>query len=862
LTGDRLRASPALVLALKQRAIVAPRMGDYADLPLGVGGVRLVERLTAGAHEPDALVAEVAAETGRPEEELRQVLDELVERRLVVAFDVPATDRPSEAAPSGGRPIDPDGMLVLPTPLVVRCGPDGFDAVDHDGRVRVRLDGTELLAAARFGHPATRDQAYRDHRDELGDRALDDDRFDRLVEQLVGSDLLVPFDLHDDAERRAQARNTEEMREAMRRQGAVQAEFDRLEAEHDARGGGDGRPKVVGVHTSWSGAPASLGMLLAHAKAYDGGALQQAYDFRPRLLYDDARLTEVAAEPGIFLFSNYIWSSDRNLEMSALVKRVNPFSITVHGGPDTPKYEADVEEYFAAHPHVDVTVRGEGEATFAEMLDALRGAVGDGPPDLSVLGDVPGLSYRDGDRVVRSADRDRIAELDTIPSPVLTGLFDGFIPAGSSGAVVLETNRGCPYGCTFCDWGSATLSRIRKFDLDRVFAELEWCARHEMLTVGIADANFGIFERDVEIAQKIADLKAVYGYPRFVGNNYAKNTVKHLSQIIEIFTEAGIVCEGKMSMQSLDEGTLATIRRKNIKVEKYNDLSAEFRKNRLPLSVDLMMGLPGSSPETLRNDLQGCIGRDVRVILHATMLLPNSPMNEPEYRAEHGITAKPGEVLKETATYTRDEWDQMYRLTEAFYLVENFGILRHVAKYVHAETGTREIDFYEGFVEAAYREPERWPLAFVTFQALPHLMVPPVSWRLFVDEVRRYLVDVVGVVDDSALATVLEVQHALLPARERTFPLELSLAHDFVEWHHTVLRARDESDRDGWHERIPKLREFAPGTLRIDDPFGVCTTSVGGSLVSLSVESSWDFESPVSRPRQRLLEAEPERVAG
>src|SRR5690606_16688595 len=163
---------------------------------------------------------------------------------------------------------------------------------------------------------------------------------------------------------------------------------------------------------------------------------------------------------------------------------------------------------FADNPHVDITVRGEGEATFADLLMALRGSVGDGPPDLSVLGDVPGLCFRLGDRVVRTADRDRIADLDTIPSPVLTGLFDGFIPAESNGAVVLETIRGCPYGCTFCDWGSATLSRIRKFDLDRVFAELEWCAEHHMLTVGIADANFGIFERDVQIAEKIAELKA------------------------------------------------------------------------------------------------------------------------------------------------------------------------------------------------------------------------------------------------------------------------------------------------------------------------------------------------------------------
>jgi hypothetical protein len=76
-----------------------------------------------------------------------------------------------------------------------------------------------------------------------------------------------------------------------------------------------------------------------------------------------------------------------------------------------------------------------------------------------------------------------------------------------------------------------------------------------------------------------------------------------LSRIIEVFTEVGITAEGKMSMQSMDEGTLATIKRKNIKVQKYDDLSVEFSKNRLPLSVELMMGLPGSSLTTLRNDL-------------------------------------------------------------------------------------------------------------------------------------------------------------------------------------------------------------------------------------------------------------------
>ena len=88
--------------------------------------------------------------------------------------------------------------------------------------------------------------------------------------------------------------------------------------------------------------------------------------------------------------------------------------------------------------------------------------------------------------VITRGETDRITDVDSIPSPYLTGLFDSFA-AGPGRAAMIETNRGCPYGCTFCDWGSATLSRVRKFDLQRVFDELEWAAKNRLETVAIAD---------------------------------------------------------------------------------------------------------------------------------------------------------------------------------------------------------------------------------------------------------------------------------------------------------------------------------------------------------------------------------------
>jgi radical SAM superfamily enzyme YgiQ (UPF0313 family) len=844
-----LWASASLAVAMRAQGAVLPRYGSEPDVPLDLAGLRLIESLTSTSGYP------TDRPTTEPCESLLQALEVrgLLRERGPDASHAPARDDVPRSD-DGHTGIADGEEVVLPTPLLLDCSPSGFEYVDHDGVVRVRLSAVEVLAALTFGLPTTVDAALVAQSAALGADALPESAFHELVGRLAVGGLLVPFDPTHPVHAR-QTRQSEAMREGMRRQGRVHEAFDRLEAEHDARASRTDRVKVVGFHTSWSGLPASLAMIIAAAKAHDGGKLEEHYDFRPRLFWDAGRLEQVTSgAPGIFLFSNYIWSSPINLEHSALVKERNPHHVTVHGGPNTPKYLGDVERYFAAHPHVDVAVHGEGEATFAHMLQALVGAVGDGPPNLAVLADVPGLSYRDGDRVVQTADRERIADLDSIPSPILTGLYDGFIPAGHSGAVIIETNRGCPYGCTFCDWGSATLSRVRKFDLDRLFAELEWCATHEFETIGIADANFGIFERDVDIAERIAELKATHGYPKFVGNNYAKNTVKHLSKIIEAFTDAGIVAEGKMSMQTFDEGTLATIHRKNIKVEKYYDLSGEFRRNQLPMMVDIMMGLPGSTPETFRNDLQQCINRAVRVAIHSTLLLTNSPMNEPAYREENGITAMPGEEVKETSTYTRADWERMDRLTWAYYVLENFGVLRQVATYVHAETGQREIDFYEALVADVHRDPEQWPLTRLSLQVLPELMVPPVSWKLFLDEVRAYLVDRVGIADDSALDTVLAVQHALLPARGRAFPFELTLPHDYQSWFTTLADLRDQGMFDDWHTALPPLRDFAPGRFVVDDPFDVCTTALGGSLRSLMVENAWDLESAVSRPRQRMTD--------
>ena len=466
-----------------------PRLREDGARPndfgaLGVAELLLLKELAQGAQPSSALLGHVAESTGVGEERLSELVSSLRTQGLLL-------DRPSAipavalAQRRGARP-EPglaDDRIVIPTPLVLRLSPSGFEHLDHLGRRLLSLDAVELAAASEFRRPVTAAEALEHHGRAAGPLALDSRAFAGLIDRLEDCGLTHRIANSGDG-RNTSSRVEREWRAAIHNLRLIGDAVERRTAEHEAERGdqpghnGLDMVDIMGVHPSGPCPPLAIAMVLAHAKAYDGGRLQQRFDFFPRWVTLKNRLPTFTKKPGVFLFSNYLWSVEYNLEVSAEVKRLSPGSITIHGGPDTPKYAEDVRRFFADHPQVDIAVRGEGEATTAGVFEALMDVeFGDGPPDLSPLRAVPGLCFRDGDEIVRTEDRDRIADVDLIPSPYLTGFLDAYGEAEESTAII-ETNRGCPYGCTFCDWGSATLSRIRKFDLDRVFAELEWCAQH------------------------------------------------------------------------------------------------------------------------------------------------------------------------------------------------------------------------------------------------------------------------------------------------------------------------------------------------------------------------------------------------
>jgi hypothetical protein len=599
----------------------------------------------------------------------------------------------------------------------------------------------------------------------------------------------------------------------------------------------DGRVPIYFVTHHLDHLPLALGMLRAAIMAHEGGALLARYQPLPIVAMSVRELQALYARfgPGVWLFSDYVWSVEYNLRLSALVKQIDRRNLTVHGGPSAPKYEQACERFMQEHPHVDVVVRGAGEDALVEALAVLaRGGI-DG------LAGVAGLTVRLDARIVRGAERPRLADLSSLPSPYATGMFDHY--GGAVIAAVLETNRGCPYSCTFCDWGSATQEKIHRFDLDRVKGEIEWIGRHRIRVLWIADANFGIFERDVEIAEFIARTRAQHGFPGEVVVNYPKNATERIARIVSIFVGAGICSQGIISIQTTDEATLRVIRRDNIKTKRYDELGATFRREGLPLATDLMIGLPGATPASFAADLQRYFDDDVAVKAYRTELLTNSPMADPDYMREHAIRVDASNLLIATASYSEADLARMLSLWSAFDLADGYGVMRYILRFVQWDHGVPATTFLTRLVDEVGRTPARWPALAWLLRHFARERCALGGWGPVYDELGRFVRELLVVDDEKALAVALQVSRLLMPEAGRELPRRYALELDFVGYFQHNVRSSPDARK--------RLRDMPTGTLEVSDPMGIGELDLGAFEQYDNHQVFYDLPAVIARHRSR-----------
>jgi len=318
-------------------------------------------------------------------------------------------------------------------------------------------------------------------------------------------------------------------------------------------------------------------------------------------------------EPHIFCFSNYVWNYEYNKKIAEAVKKKYPNCLISFGGPQVTKRPKE-NKLFENHPYIDTISHGEGERNFLLLLeDYLKGET----------------------KQIYSFDR--LEELD-FPSPYGLGLFDRMIKENPTynWNTVLETNRGCPFKCTFCDWGNLTYSKIKKFNLERIFEDLEWAGKNKIGYVTIADANFGCFkERDMYITEKMVEVQKKYGYPETVDASWYKNLTKEVIDIVKKFIENGFNRGFSLSLQSMNEETLESIERANMKLNKFNEILDLCNEQQIPSYTELILGLPHETKDTWISGITKLLeaGQHNSIESWLTQMLENSQLNQE--RDEH-----------------------------------------------------------------------------------------------------------------------------------------------------------------------------------------------------------------------------------
>lgn len=443
--------------------------------------------------------------------------------------------------------------------------------------------------------------------------------------------------------------------------------------------------------------PYSVGCLWSYAQQFED--ITSNFDMKDFIFKreDPQTVLDRLEDPKICGFSVYVWNENYCIEMAKLVKQRYPDCQIVIGGP-----QANVT--WTTKDYVDCVILAEGELSFVDYM----------------------RRYVKGEKLPKEYKKERLEDLD-IPSPYTTGVFDKIVADNPDAiwSMTLETNRGCPYACTFCDWGGTTYSKVKRFGLERIEAELDWAATIPVAFLFCADANYGMFkERDLEIAHMIRRCADKGGTLEAVNLQYAKNSTEVIFEIARVM---GPLHKGlTVSVQSMNDGTLTAIKRKNMKVNDISHMLELSRKYNIGTYTDVILGLP---EETLDSWCDGMceilnMGQHDAIDVNFCQLLENCELNSPENRFNYRIKtvkchdymsfANPQdfkgiseEVVLINSTNTMSTWDMVDAWMYSWMIV-NFHIAGHTqwyARYLNKMKKVGYRKFYDRLLEIIKDDP-------------------------------------------------------------------------------------------------------------------------------------------------------------
>ena len=419
--------------------------------------------------------------------------------------------------------------------------------------------------------------------------------------------------------------------------------------------------------------------------------------------------------PKVFSFSCYVWNTEYNKDIARRVKELFPDCVTVFGGHNIPE---NSKSFLEENSFADIVIFGEGERPFKGILEHLLGK--------AELCDIDGIAYRESGNIILTKKAEP-GDVSDYPSPYAMGLFDGILEKYKDidFSAIVETNRGCPYHCAFCDWCEQQ-SKIRSFTWERIKDDIRWMAEKKIEFCYCADANFGIFQRDENLIDYLIENKKEYGYPKKFRVNFAKHNNETVFKITQKLEEAGLNKGATISFQSMNEQTLKSIGRENMPIERFSELMELYRQAGISTYTEIILGLPGENYD----DFCSGIGRLLEAGQHTTLfiynceLLINSAMASPEYKRRYSIKSAetplylrhnarlddtvPEQSRSVTSTdkMDTDDWVKANMFSMLIQSCHSLGLLRFFALFLFDRHGIKYEDFYNEILAFAVDSPD------------------------------------------------------------------------------------------------------------------------------------------------------------
>lgn len=446
----------------------------------------------------------------------------------------------------------------------------------------------------------------------------------------------------------------------------------------------------------------------------------------PRTLLEASK----ANPPDILGLSCYYWNTHLDALIASLVKKINPECIVVLGGPqiDTDSDE-QLDLYLSFKGCLDFLVLNEGELGFANIVGKLlsqgREKLFSDPIDGCIF-------FTKDNKPVSGRDIGLSIDLETLPSPILTNILDSYLV--QKFLPMIQTSRMCPYTCAYCCSGKLR-GKIRKFSNDTVKAEIEYIAEkyrdypHRLLR--LTDENFGLNERDLQIAEFLVEAKNKFGYPQQITTYFDKHlspTVKGASLLLGDMNRGGL----QLASQSFNKDSLMAIKRRNISDEEMRAAVAWAHSHGLKTESELIFGLPYETKKSFLDALEFIMELRIDTMAaHNLFLLKGIELNRKAAREHFKLSTKfrpsfasaydiidnefvceTEEVVISSSHFSFDDFMDIRKISLMFYLINALEYFKKVIAYL-IDNGQKVVPLLDSIMNPSGEQNNKEYLNFV-----------------------------------------------------------------------------------------------------------------------------------------------------